>query len=226
MPRYRISFAREWAVGRWGFLDRFFHDLGGRESDPSGPASAWVVNFRGPARQLGRELAMALNIGEAEYRQFGPIFDIEELPGPRSAPAEGRPAEPPGAEDAPRDREPASRAAAEPDERSRGGKSAPPRGANRPKPEPGPTWIRTAEVEDVTPNAPPPEPPPAPPREAEPAITPALKRRRGRSAYLQAQARWDDLFRIRTLSKPLARHRSDAISDAARRKPPAARSPL
>jgi hypothetical protein len=211
MPRYRIAFAREWSVGRWGYLDRFFHDLGGRESEPSGLENAWVVDFRGNPRRLGRELAMALNIAEADFRKFGPIFEIEELAGPRPPPV--RREEPPARTEAsaPQDWEPAAAPREEP--------------APQPEePEPGPTWIQAADVEDVPAEAASAEPLADTPPGAQHA-TSAAANPVGDSAS-RAQTRWDDLFRIRRRNRPIGRHRAEVISEAARRKPPADGSPL
>jgi len=214
MPRYRISFAREWTLGRWGFLDRFFHDLGGRESEPSKLANAWIVDYRGSARRLGRELAAALNIQASDVQQFGPIFDIEEVPGsvPRPQPRE----EAPVAEGA---------AAAEP--------SAPaePAAAEKPATEPppaGPTWIHAADVEDIVaeplggPDAGRPPSGEGMPESGEETGNAGFEPEEPTKA---ARERRDDLFRIRKASGPLGRHRAEAISGAARRRPPVPRFP-
>jgi hypothetical protein len=204
MPLYRVVFAREWTMGRWGFLDRFFHDLGGREGDSSKLDNSWVVHYRGNARRLGRELAMALNIQEADYRKFGPIFEIEEL-------AESKGAAERAAEEGP----------SPPKTEPTGRESPPTSAASAPDPTPaGPTWAREAEVEDVA--------------IASPAGGPAMENRGEagndtesgpRRGTLSAEwvsatrARREDLFRIRTQSGSPARDRADAITSANRRKP-------
>jgi hypothetical protein len=215
MPRYRIAFAREWALGRWGYLDRFFHDLGGRESEPSGLENAWLVDYRGNARRLGRELAMALNIASGDFRKYGPIFEIEELAAP--LPPETREEEPPAGTDD------AARPAAEP-------VAASPKvtieGAHLPPAEfpSGPTWTHAADVEDATLEGDVAAAPGEAPCAAQEAGAPAKDR--GESAAPRSQTRVDDLFRIRKRSRPVGRHRADAISGATRRKPPASGSPL
>jgi hypothetical protein len=87
MARYRVEFCREWILGRWGFTDRLFHDLGGKVTEPSRLENAWLVDYRGNARNLGKLLSEALNIQEKDYEQFGAIFEIQELSSdPRPAP--------------------------------------------------------------------------------------------------------------------------------------------
>jgi len=211
MPRYRIAFAREWALGRWGYLDRFFHDLGGRESEPSGLANAWVVDFRGNPRRLGRELAMALNIAEGDFRKYGPIFEIEELADPRPQPAREEESSPDPNAAASADREPPADAS----------ESHEPRSGENPS---GPTWIHAADVEDATLEA----------DLAEPiGGSPFLAQKDSDSGESQGgdtasgpKTRWEDLFRIRRRTRPIGHHRAEAISGAARRKPPASGSPL
>jgi hypothetical protein len=215
MPRYRIAFAREWALGRWGYLDRFFHDLGGRESEPSGLENAWLVDYRGNARRLGRELAMALNLASGDFRKYGPIFEIEELAAP--FPPETREDElPAGTGDAARPpREPAAVSPEVTVERAH----APP-----PESPSGPTWTHAADVEDATLEGDVAAAPREPPGAAQKAGAPAKDR--GEGAAPRSQTRVDDLFRIRKRSRPRGRHRADIISGATRRKPPAPGSPL
>lgn len=209
MPRYRVAFSREWAMGRWGYLDRFFHDLGGRESEPAGLQNAWVVEYRGQARRLGRELAMALHIQEADYLRFGPIFEIEEISAERHTARK---------DSAARARPEASGEAAE---EPRHAAAAPSPGSAAPPS--GPSWVADSVVEDVFTGAEPaPEDGPhAPPgfgsRAADPAMEESLSSRR-------PQERWDDLFRIRRQSRPRGTRRADAIAGASRRRIPGTRS--
>ncbi len=212
MPRYRIAFSRDWAMGRWGYLDRFFHDLGGRESEPAGLQNAWLVEYRGQARRLGRELAMALHIQEADYLRFGPIFDIEQIPDERR-PASENP------DHTPRPAAPGA-ATAEPQPAA----SAPSAGRQSPPSPSGPSWVADSVVEDVSLGAlPASESGPAAPagfgeRAADPALEESLSSRR-------PQERWDDLFRIRKQSRPRGRSRADAIAGASRRRPLSTRPP-
>jgi hypothetical protein len=213
MPRYRLAFSREWALGRWGYLDRFFHDLGGHPSEPSGLDNAWIVEYRGQARRLGRELAKALNIQETDYRKFGPIFEIEEIAGPRRskrAPAEPRHAE---ASDSARAEEQATEAAAG---------AADTAEALLAESQQGPSWLANTEVEDVAVDD---------AAEAGSEIDTATglgargvgaESAEGGSSQ-GVKARLDDLFRIRTRGKPKARRRADAIAGASRRRPPTGR---
>ena len=211
MPRYRIAFAREWALGRWGYLDRFFHDLGGRESEPSGLANAWVVDYRGNPRRLGRELALALNIAAGDYQKYGPFFEIEELAGPRP-PAARDEEPPPGADATPSaGPEPAADAAEAPSQ-------AP---AETPT---GPTWIHAADVEDATLESEFAEPGGESPFSAQGTAVSPVEPDTGSSP--RGQTRRDDLFRIRRRTRPLGHHRAEAISSAIRRKPPVGGSPL
>lgn len=203
MPRYRVAFTREWTLGRWGYLDRFFHDLGGHPSERSGLDNAWIVEYRGVPRQLGRELAKALNIQEADYRKFGPIFDIEELAQQTGA-SPGSPAPPQDG----RDRIVSDRPAAD------AGKSpSDPAETTPADAEPlGPSWVANSEVEDAA---------------LVETVDPEQGFVRGGAhveldaagAYARAQARWDDLFRIRTRSNPSKRRRAEAIASASRRRP-------
>ncbi len=81
MARYRVEFCRDWILGRWGFTDRLFFELGGKVTEPSRLENAWLVDYRGNAQALGRYLSEALNIQEADFERFGTIFEIQELPG-------------------------------------------------------------------------------------------------------------------------------------------------
>jgi hypothetical protein len=223
MARYRIAFAREWVLGRWGYLDRFFHELGGRQTDPSGLQNAWVVEYRGNPRRLGRELAMALNIQTADYRQFGPIFEIEEIPGPPPAPPQAQPQAsaqtPPEAAERATSSSFGAGSAAEAHGHAAAQAAAAQSAAAAMRSRP--SWVEDGDVEDVelepVPDAYPESDGPAinaedgaaAADEGEPAMDPAEK----------AQARVDDLFRIRSRSGPIGRNRSEAISSATRRKP-------
>jgi hypothetical protein len=93
MARYRVEFSRDWILGRWGFTDRLFHDLGGKVTEPSRLENAWVVDFRGNAGNLGKYLMTALNIQERDYERFGAIFEIQELSSdpPRATKARAHP---------------------------------------------------------------------------------------------------------------------------------------
>ena len=208
MPRYRISFSREWTIGRWGFLDRFFHDLGGRESEPSKLANAWVVDYRGNARRLGRELAAALNIQESDFQKFGPIFDIEELTSEPVRPTRPRESEP-AADRAPP--EPAGQQPAEPPP------AAPPS---------GPTWVQSADVEDIVLERASSDSDDEIDSSSDSEDTSEMDSATAKARVSSARVRRDDLFRIRKTNRTLARHRADAITGAARRKPPIDRSPL
>ena len=196
-------------MGRWGYLDRFFHDLGGRESEPSGLQNAWIVEYRGQPKRLGRELAMALSIQEADYQRFGPIFDIEEIAGER------RPRKGPG----PPHRDAAgSPAAAEEGGSLRAATPAPAApAAQAPQ---GPSWLVDSEVEDVSlaggegPGA------------AADAGAPASDSAGPAPAGLgETHTRWDDLFRIRSKRGPHGRARANAIAGASRRGPPGSPPP-
>lgn len=79
MPVYRVEFIREWIIGRWGFTDRVFHELSGRVTEPSRLEEAWLVTFTGKPEALGRRLQEMLNIQPADWRRFGPIFEITEV---------------------------------------------------------------------------------------------------------------------------------------------------
>jgi hypothetical protein len=98
MTLYRVEFSRDWLTGRWGYTDRVFTHLKGRETEPSRLENAWLVNFQGTARDLGDLLSEQLNIQRNDYRRFGSIFEITILsephaPEPRRVPR--NPLEPP-----------------------------------------------------------------------------------------------------------------------------------
>jgi hypothetical protein len=82
MTLYRVEFAQEWITGRWGFTDRVFTGMKGRETEPSRLENAWLVNFDGTASQLGDLLSDRLNIQRADLRRFGTIFEITILSDP------------------------------------------------------------------------------------------------------------------------------------------------
>lgn len=81
MARYRVEFSRDWILGRWGFTDRLFHDLGGKVTEPSRLENAWLVDYRGNASALGKLLSKELNIQERDYERYGAIFEIQQLSG-------------------------------------------------------------------------------------------------------------------------------------------------
>ncbi|MEE8394430.1 MAG: hypothetical protein V3S29_00130 [bacterium] len=91
MARYRVEFSRDWIRGRWGFIDRFFYRLGGRESEPSRTENAWLVDFKGTAPALGRLIAEQLELKKTDLRQFGSIFEITMVGSPAKQPARRRP---------------------------------------------------------------------------------------------------------------------------------------
>lgn len=212
MPRYRITFSRDWTLGRWGYLDRFFHDLGGHQSEPSGLHNAWIVEYRGQARRLGRELAKALNIQETDYQKFGPIFEIEEVAGPRRPKRE--PAEPahPDASASVGAEEQASAAAA----------SAADAAKALAESQQGPSWLANTEVEDVLLDD-------SAEAGSDTDLSAGLGARGAGAETAEsgsaqgAQARWDDLFRIRTRRNRSGRRRAEAIAGASRRRPPTGR---
>ena len=80
MAMYRVEFAREWITGRWGFTDRVFRELNGRETEPSRLENAWLIEFSGQPPALGKLLSQRLNIQEKDFRRFGPIFEITLSP--------------------------------------------------------------------------------------------------------------------------------------------------
>ncbi len=82
MARYRIEFSRDWIRGRWGYIDRIFYKLGGKETEPSRTENAWFVEFKGRPNELGNFLAELLNIKASDFRQFGTIFEITQVSPP------------------------------------------------------------------------------------------------------------------------------------------------
>ncbi|MCZ6557283.1 MAG: hypothetical protein O7E56_05450 [SAR324 cluster bacterium] len=90
MARYRVQFSRDWIRGRWGFIDRMFHDLGGKETEPSRTDNAWLVEFRGSPQDLGRYLSERLELKWKDVSQFGSIFNISENPSPNGSAARRR----------------------------------------------------------------------------------------------------------------------------------------
>lgn len=82
MTLYRVEFSRDWITGRWGFTDRVFSDMKGRETEPSRLENAWLLEFQGTASDLGDLLSERLNIQRADLRRFGTIFEITILSKP------------------------------------------------------------------------------------------------------------------------------------------------
>lgn len=79
MAFYRVEFSEDWIKGRWGFTDRVFTQLKGRETEPSRLENAWLVNYQGTPAGLGDLLSEMLNIQAADFRRFGTIFQIMVL---------------------------------------------------------------------------------------------------------------------------------------------------
>jgi hypothetical protein len=225
MPRYRIAFAREWTLGRWGFLDRFFHDLGGHQSEPSGLDNSWIVEYRGQARHLGREIAKELNIQANDYRKFGPIFEIEEVPGQRPASRRNSANEPPtdARSDSSAETPNSPGTAAQTPDSNPGAKptgaAKPTSGAQNSTAEPqGPSWLANMDVEDAAITEP-------VDTEGDPSIGAfpgsipggAGDAMAASAAAARAQSRFDDLFRIRQRDAT-GRRRADAIAGASRRR--------
>lgn len=77
--RYQVRFDRHWLTGRWGFTDRVFYDLGGRELEPKRISNTWVVQYKGTPGDLGRLLSQLLNIQAADHQRFGAIFEVSEI---------------------------------------------------------------------------------------------------------------------------------------------------
>ena len=69
-------------MGRWGFIDRMFHDMGGRPTDAGRLENAWLVDYQKGAGDLGKMLAEQLDLKQADLSQFGTIFDIKRLSAP------------------------------------------------------------------------------------------------------------------------------------------------
>lgn len=91
MARFRVEFSRDWIMGRWGFIDHMFHVMGGVPTDQARLENAWLVDYRQGAGALGKMLAKRLELKQADYSQFGVIFDIQELGQPKSGtPGESR----------------------------------------------------------------------------------------------------------------------------------------
>ena len=76
MAHYRVEFSSEWIMGRWGFIDRMFHDMGGRPSDAARLENAWLVDFKLGPGALGKLLSERLHLKQADFFKFGVIFDI------------------------------------------------------------------------------------------------------------------------------------------------------
>ena len=79
MPFYRVEFIKDWITGRWGFTDRVFHDLKGKETPAHHLDSAWLVNYTGTPDKLGELLSRMLNIQSHDFRDMGTIFEIIPL---------------------------------------------------------------------------------------------------------------------------------------------------
>lgn len=86
MARYRIEFSRDWIRGRWGFIDRMFNKLGGKETEPSRIENAWLVEFKGRPSELGKYLTETLELKARDLKQFGAIFEITRVSPPESPP--------------------------------------------------------------------------------------------------------------------------------------------
>lgn len=82
MTLYRVEFSKDWITGRWGFTDRVFTDMKGKETEPSRLENAWLVQFPGTASDLGDLLSERLNIQRVDLRRFGTIFEITILSEP------------------------------------------------------------------------------------------------------------------------------------------------
>ena len=66
-------------MGRWGFIDHMFYEMGGRPADRARMENAWLVEYKKDPGTLGKMLADRLELKPADYSQFGVIFDIREL---------------------------------------------------------------------------------------------------------------------------------------------------
>lgn len=77
-------------MGRWGFIDHMFHEMGGRPADRARMENAWLVNYKKGPGALGKMLAERLELKPADYSQFGVIFDIRELSRRNNSAAEHR----------------------------------------------------------------------------------------------------------------------------------------
>ena len=79
MALYRIEFIKDWITGRWGFTDRVFHDMKGKETEPSRLENAWMLEYGGRPDALGKLLSKKLNIQPEDFKRYGPIFEITIL---------------------------------------------------------------------------------------------------------------------------------------------------
>ncbi len=86
MTVYQVEFSEDWIRGRWGFTDRVFSDLRGKEADPSLARNTWVVNYQGTPSDLGGLLSEMLNIQANDFQRFGAIFQITPLSDPVESP--------------------------------------------------------------------------------------------------------------------------------------------
>ena len=86
MTVYQVEFSDDWIRGRWGFTDRVFNDLKGREADAILGRNTWVVNFQGTPSDLGGLLTEMLNIQTNDFQRFGTIFQITPLSDPDDSP--------------------------------------------------------------------------------------------------------------------------------------------
>ena len=99
MTFYRVDFSNDWIKGRWGFTDRVFDQLNGREVESAGLENAWLLDFKGGPGELGDLLTDRLTIKPRDFYRFGTIFEIalmeadrDKIPArPRSRPALQRP---------------------------------------------------------------------------------------------------------------------------------------
>ncbi|MEE8435839.1 MAG: hypothetical protein V3S64_13730 [bacterium] len=99
MTFYRVDFSSDWIKGRWGFTDRVFDQLKGREVDSAGLENAWLLDFKGGPGELGDLLTDLLTIKPRDFHRFGTIFEIavmeadqDKMPErPRARPAPHRP---------------------------------------------------------------------------------------------------------------------------------------
>ena len=92
MAQYRVEFCKDWLQGRWGFTDRVFNLMGGRETEPTRLENAWLVNFKGSPAALGALLTRELNIQKVDFTRFGAIFEIQPLATPAKPAKPARPA--------------------------------------------------------------------------------------------------------------------------------------
>lgn len=66
-------------MGRWGFIDHMFYELGGQPADRGRLEYAWLVDYPKGADRLGELLSKRLDLKDKDLSQFGTIFDIREL---------------------------------------------------------------------------------------------------------------------------------------------------